>query len=103
MEAKQALAEEYHLDSLDPLWEESTCWAGLLIAIGNEYAPGNPASAKEKTRRIRALTKTEPMARAISTISPTGIGRNKQMVANLVQWRQFGLLSLLYQIKNRGR
>lgn len=41
---KSALAARYGLDDDDPEWRESTCWAGLLIAIGNEFAAGNPAT-----------------------------------------------------------
>ena len=47
---KSALAARYGLDDDDPEWRESTCWAGLLIAIGNEFAAGNPA------RVIRPIT-----------------------------------------------
>ena len=42
------------------------------------------------------------MARAIQAIQPQGLGRNKQIVADLVRRRRFFLLSLLYGMKNRG-
>lgn len=41
------------------------------------------------------------MAQAIQAIHPQGLGRNKQMVADLVRRRQFFLLSVLYGLKNR--
>lgn len=100
-QAKEALAAKYGLEKDDPQWRQSTCWAGLLIAIGNEFAPGNPASRREKARRVRAFTLEREMAEAIRTLRPQGLGRNKQLVADLVRRRWFGLLSLLYTIKNR--
>ena len=42
------------------------------------------------------------MAEALRTLRPQGLGRNKQLVADLVRRRWFGLLSLLYTIKNRA-
>lgn len=100
-QAKEALAAKYGLDGDDPQWRQSTCWAGLLIAIGNEFAPGNPASRREKVRRIRAFTLEKEMGEAIRTLRPQGLGRNKQLVADLVRRRWFGLLALLYTLKNR--
>lgn len=99
--AKTALADRFGLDH--PGWEHSTNWAGLLIAIGLEYAPGNPASARQKRAHVRSFTELPEMARAISALAPTGLDRNKQLVANLVRRRWFMLLGLLYAFKNRGR
>lgn len=48
LEAKRALVHRYGLEKDDPGWADSTCWAGLLIAIGNEYAPGNPAASRDQ-------------------------------------------------------
>ena len=103
MEAKAALAERYGLGSGDPDWVHSSNWAGLLIAVGNEYAPGNPMSTKEKQRRVATYVKEKEMAEAIRNINPQGMSRNKQMVAFLVRRRWFGLLTLLYTVKNRGK
>lgn len=103
MRAKEALAEEHGLGENLPLWRENSNWSGLLIAIGNEFAPGNPASPGEKRRRIKALCRRPEMARAIAAIHPRGLGRNKQVVADLVCKKRFFLLSLLYSMKNRGR
>ena len=41
------------------------------------------------------------MAEAIRSLRPRGLGRNKQMVADLVCRRWFGLLALMYRVKNR--
>lgn len=99
--AKEALAAKYGLDGDDPQWRVSTCWAGLLIAAGNEFAPGNPASRVEKKRRVEAFTLEREMARSIRALRPQGLSRNKQIVADLIRRRWFGLLSLLYTVKNR--
>ena len=102
MQAKEALAQRMGLGENLPLWRENSWWSGLLIAIGNEFAATNPASLAEKRRRVKALCQLPPMARAIRAIRPQGLGRNKQMVADLVCRKQFFLLSLLYGWKNRG-
>ncbi|NLF34611.1 MAG: glycosyltransferase [Clostridiales bacterium] len=101
MEKKRALAARFSLDV--PGWEASSNWAGLFIAIANEHAPGNPASNREKTARTRAFAQRPDMAAAIRALTPRGLSRNKQVVATLVRRGWFGLLTLLYTVKNRGR
>ena len=101
MKAKEALAERTGLGENQPLWRENSNWSGLLIAIGNEFAASNPASWAEKRKAVRALCARPEMVQAIQSIRPQGLGRNKQMVADLVRKRQFWLLSLLYRLKNR--
>ena len=102
MKAKEDLAQRMGLGENMPLWRESSYWSGLLIAIGNEFAASNAASLAEKRRRIRGICQLPAMARAIQAIQPQGLGRNKQIVADLVRRRRFFLLSLLYGMKNRG-
>ena len=41
------------------------------------------------------------MAEAIRNLKPQGMGRNKQLVADLVRRQWFGLLALMYKVKNR--
>ena len=101
MAAKEALAEKHGLGENLPLWRENSNWAGLLIAIGNEFSASNPASLAEKRRRVKALCARPEMVRAIESIQPQGLGRNKQIVADLVGKGKFFLLSLLYWYKNR--
>lgn len=103
MEQKAALAAQYGIDSDDALWRESSQWAGLLIAIGNEFAPGNPAGFTEKRRHVASFAGEKEMAQAVRAIVPRGLGRNKQLVAFLVRRRWFYLLALLYRVKNRGK
>ena len=100
---KEALVQRLGLAERRPQWRESTNWAGLLIAVGNEYAAGNPASAGEKKRRVRSIAESPEMAQAVAALHPRGLSRNKQLAAELLRRRQYGLLTLLYQIKNRGK
>jgi len=101
MASKRELAGRFGLDV--PGWEHSSNWAGLLIAVGNEYAPGNPAGTREKQARVRSFAELPEMSAAIAALSPKGLGRNKQLVTMLVRRRWFGVLTLLYLLKNRGR
>lgn len=103
MEAKESLANRFSLDSARPLWRENSNWSGLLIAVGNEYAPRNPASFWNKRKKVKQMTQHPHMQKAMKAIKPKGLSRNKQMVADLLLRRQFFLLTLLYAIKNRKR
>ena len=102
MERKENLVKRYDLHRHSPRWRENTNWAGLLIAVSNEYAPGNDATWKEKQRRVEAYTQLPEMRQAIAAVVPTGMSRNKQIVAALIRRRQFGLLTALYRFKNRN-
>ena len=102
MAAKEKVAKKYGLGENQPLWRENSNWSGLLIAIGNEYAPGNPAPLGAKRSRVRAFTPRPEMRRAIRSIRPKGLSRNKQLVADLIRFRQFTLITLLYAVKNRS-
>ena len=101
MTAKEELAARFSLGADQPLWRENSNWSGLLIAIGNEFAADNPASLREKRRTVRAICGREEMKRAVQAIRPQGLGRNKQIVADLVCKGRFVTLSLLYWYKNR--
>lgn len=103
MERKGKLAKEHGLDADAPGWEDNANWAGLLIAVGNEYAAGNPRSFREKAAYLKGLCGEPDMARAIENLHPKGLAGNKQLVADLLMGRHFTLLGLLYTIKNRGR
>ncbi|HPE16420.1 MAG TPA: glycosyltransferase [Oscillospiraceae bacterium] len=98
---KQALAQSEGLDA--PNWEAETCWAGVLIAAGNEFAPGSPGTRAEKRRRVEACLDDPVLAPHLASLAPAGLGRNKQLAADLLRTRRLRLLSLLYAIKNRGR
>ncbi|HHU06664.1 MAG TPA: glycosyltransferase [Clostridiales bacterium] len=101
-EAKRALVKRYSIDGIEG-WESMTLWAGLLIAIGNEYAPGNPISLWEKRKNVIALCGREPFKSAIASGKPRGAGKRKQIVVDLVSSKNFTVLTLLYAVKNRGR
>lgn len=101
MERKEALVERYRLESARPLWRENSNWAGLLIAVGNEYAKGNPKTVRQKRQAVEALCARPEMKEAVAKVTPTGMSANKQLVAKLVKGGHFGLLTLLYRVKNR--
>ena len=101
MERKEALVEKYGLEEARPQWRENSNWAGLLIAIGNEYAAGNSASVRQKQKTVQELCRRPEMAKAIAEVTPEGMNRNKQMVARLVKGGHFFLLTQLYRLKNR--
>ena len=101
LERKTELADRLGLGARCPDWRESTNWAGLLIAVGNEYAKSNPASWGEKEKTVKAICRRAEMADAIRKLHPTGQGRNKQIVTELIRAKAFPLLTLLYRIKNR--
>lgn len=100
--AKEQVIRERGLEERSPLWRENTCWAGLLIAVSNEFAPGNGHTLREQKKRVRELVALPEMAQAMARLRPEGMGRNKQLVADLLRRRWFGLLALLYRAKNRG-
>lgn len=103
MARKRALAQAWKLEEELPDWEENSNWAGLLIAVSNEYAPGNPKTARQKTQFLRDLCRQPDMARTIDRLHPRGLAGNKQFVADLICRRSFTLLTLLYQLKNRRK
>ncbi|MCF0122738.1 MAG: glycosyltransferase [Ruminiclostridium sp.] len=103
MAAKAALANRFGLGENLPQWKENSNWSGLLIAIGNEFAPSNPAPLSQKRQKVKELCARPDMAEAIQAIHPQGLGKNKQMVADLVCKRRFFILSILYWYKNRNR
>ena len=76
-------------------------WAGLLIAVGNEYARSNPKSPREKQQAVEAICALPEFSRAIRQLRPRGLGRNKQIAADLIGSGRFGTLTALYRLKNR--
>ncbi len=101
MERKAALAEKYGLEAARPQWRENSNWAGLLIAVSNEYARGNPKTWTQKRQAVETLCALPEMAEAIRAVTPAGMSRNKQLAARLVRDGHFFLLTLLYRLKNR--
>ena len=100
---KEELVRRFGLEDRRPQWRENTHWAGLLIAVGNEYAAGNPASTAQKRKNVQAIAESPAMAQAVAALRPQGLSRNKQLAADLLRRKRYGLLTLLYQIKNRGK
>ena len=101
MDRKEALVEKYGINDVCPVWRENTNWAGLLIAIGNEYAKGNKKPLRLRQNTVKELCRIPEMEKAIRTVTPTGLSSNKQMVVRLVKGRHFFLLTQMYRLKNR--
>jgi hypothetical protein len=101
MERKRSRVAGTALEKACPGWEADTNWAGLLIAVGNEYAPGNDVSHREHRKNIRALCALPEYAGAMKALHPQGCGKRKQIVAELLLRRQYFLLDALYRLKNR--
>ena len=98
---KRALADRLGTADHLPDWEFTTLWAGLLIAVSNVYAPGNPFSPAQQTAAVRAIAKERDFAAVIAGPAAVGLSRNKQIVATLLHKKCYGLLTVLYRIKNR--
>ena len=101
MERKEGVAARYDLESARPQWRENSNWAGLLIFIGNEYAKGTPKTIRQRQQAVEELCRRPDMNKAIANLAPAGLGRNKQLVVDLVRKKQFFLLTMLYRLKNR--
>ena len=100
LERKKERVARLGLGEACPGWEANTCWAGLLIAVGNEYAAGNECSPAQHRKNVRDLCALPEYASAMKALHPAGCGKRKQIVAELLLKRQFGLLGLLYRLKN---
>lgn len=101
-EAKKELVKRFRITGIDG-WEAHTCWAGLLIAVGNVFARGNPAGFFGRRKQLIGLTREPEFAMALSQLKPQNPAGNKKPVVKLLQARQLTLLSLLYTLKNHGR
>ena len=101
MERKEEVVKKYGLESLRPQWRENSNWAGLLIAVGNEYAPGNKKSIRQRQKTVQEICKMPAFAEAIQKLTPVGMSKNKQMVASFVKGGHFFILTQLYRLKNR--
>ena len=101
MKRKEALVARYQLEEARPQWREYSNWAGLLIAIGNEYTATNPLHPRKKQKAVEEICARPEMAKAIAEVAPVGLNPNKQMVANLVRKKHFFILTQMYRLKNR--
>lgn len=101
LERKEAVVKRYELSEARPQWRENTNWAGLLIAVGNEYAPGNQKTLRQRQKTVEALCRQSEMAKAIASYLPEGLSTNKRLVAKLIRGGHFFLLTQMYRIKNR--
>ncbi|MCL1792225.1 MAG: glycosyltransferase [Peptococcaceae bacterium] len=84
-------------------WVDNSSWAGLLIAVSNEFAPGHTRSFMEKISAVKKICEDPIFAHAIQNLKPTGMARAKTVVATLLRHKLYIPLALLYTIKNRKR
>ena len=98
---KEELIARYEIP-VSPDWKDNSCWAGLLMAVGNEFAASNPAPRSRRRHNVKALCAIPEFAHALTHYVPQGLGRKKALVARLLRLRMFTLLGLLYAVKNRG-
>ena len=101
-ELKRELVKKYSIDVSED-WEQTTLWAGLLIAVANEFAPGNTRPESERVKELRRLCQDGIFAGAVKNHKPEGMGRNKAVVAALIRLRMYRTLAALYRVKNRNR
>lgn len=101
MQRKEALVGKYDLAGACPQWRENSNWAGLLIAVGNEYARGSDRSARQRQKTVEELCARPEFAKAVAELVPEGLSPNKQMVARLIRGRHFFTLTQMYRLKNR--
>lgn len=101
MERKEALVKRFDLEAARPQWRESSNWAGLIIAIGNEYARDNKKKIRTRQKTVEEICALPEMREAIERMTPVCPTPNKQMVANLVKKKHFFILSQMYRLKNR--
>ncbi|MGI6029194.1 MAG: glycosyltransferase family 2 protein [Candidatus Heteroscillospira sp.] len=99
LELKAELVRRFEIPA-PPDWRLNSAWAGLLIAVSNEFAPGAPAGGGE---RVKKLARLPLFAEALADYKPEGMNRNKTLVAFLLRRRMFGLLAALYTFKNSRR
>ena len=102
LELKRSLVEKYSIP-VSPDWENNTCWAGLLIAVSNEFAPGNRAPFSEKLSQLKKLCAETHFKNAVDNYTPVATSRNKAIVVALLRRRLHTLLAIMYTIKNRNR
>ncbi len=102
LEKKEALVRDYTIP-VPANWRGNACWAGLLIAISNEFALGNERGLLEKTKRIRAICAIPAFAQALSSYQPAEIQGNKALVAKLLRSRLYLPLACIYTLKNKIR
>lgn len=99
---KESLVEQFGIP-VPNRWKDNTGWAGLLIAVANEFAPGSPKSFGEKRDAVREICRLPEFESAIKHYTPRGMSKNKTVVAALIRRKMYTTISLLYRLKNRNR
>ncbi len=101
LSAKAAAVADYALPVRSD-WRDNCAWAGLLAAVGNEFAPGGPHGLGTHLKNLREMCAIPDFAHALAHYVPRGMNRRKALVAALLRKRLLLPLCLLYAVKNRG-
>ena len=96
---KERLVSTYNIPVAE-YWRENTCWAGILIAVSNEFARGSEGAIGEKVKQITAICRIPEFAKAIETYNAAEISGNKSFVAAFIKRRAYLPLALAYKAKN---
>ena len=102
LEEKASAIREYRLPVRED-WRDNCAWAGLLAAVGNEFAPGSPEGARTHRENLKALCAVPAFSHALAHYAPAGMNRRKRVVAALLRRKMFFALVALYAVKNRNR
>ena len=102
VDAKAALIERFSIP-VPAFWRDNTAWAGLLIAAANAFAPGAPGGLFSRAKELRRICALPLFRPALERYVPSGLNRNKRVVASLLRRKLFLALSALYTYKNRNR
>lgn len=102
LDAKTALIDRYSIP-VPSFWRDNTVWAGLLIAVGNAFAPGAPGGVFARARELKRICSLPDFHDAIERYVPSDMNRNKRIVASLLRRKLYLPLSALYTFKNRKR
>ena len=102
LEEKAAAIRDYQLPVRED-WRDNCAWAGLLAAVGNEFAPGSPEGARVHRENLKALCAVPAFSHALENYVPAGMNRRKRVVAGLLRRKMYFALVALYAVKNRNR
>ena len=101
LERKAEIVEKYGSPAARPQWRANTVWAGLLIAVGNEYVKrAIPSPSGKSGRPWKPSAPSRSCRKPSGNYAPRAWACNKQIVADLIGSGRFGTLTALYRLKN---
>ena len=103
LEKKKELAERFRLDP-GPDWTRNCAWAGLLIAVENAFAPGNPFQTLGDQKQCLQDICSVPVFRdALEHYKPRELTPWRTVVAFLLRLRLYTAIALLHRLIRRRR